>query len=355
MVRALAVELRNSLHTRALHPDFGIELGGITCLQNLDVEACARISAAVDQHSVVLIRGLTLDTKTQISFSARFGELEFNHILYGQERRKEFFYRIGNINDEGKQLPSSNKHVRFSTGNEMWHSDSSFRPIPAMFSISFAHEVSAEGGELEFVSTRRPYDELPGTLKDELDDLVVLQMLTGGRRAVVVCDHGKWHGSGKSTVLDAVHRAFVLNTGGVCVAVRLRMLGAGGLAGGEPCAGGDWIEKTGAAVRLALRECREQWWPAAGACDGPRPAATSQPGGGTPAAATRRRRASRGSKTPGRRGAVSRGFHPLSEMGAEAREAALEELVGDMAALAELAEARCRHHPSSSSKILWIM
>ena len=56
----------------------------------------------------------------------------------------------------------------------MWHSDSSFRPIPAKLSISHAKEVSAEGGELEFVSTRVAYRELPDTLKDELSGLTAI-------------------------------------------------------------------------------------------------------------------------------------------------------------------------------------
>lgn len=71
-------------------------------------------------------------------------------------------------------MPSTHKRVVFSSGNEMWHSDSSFKKVPARYSISLAYEVTPEGGELEFVSTRPAYARLPSDLKETIVDLVVV-------------------------------------------------------------------------------------------------------------------------------------------------------------------------------------
>ncbi|MGI9336365.1 MAG: TauD/TfdA dioxygenase family protein, partial [Gammaproteobacteria bacterium] len=42
------------------------------------------------------------------------------------------------------------------------------------FSLSYAHEVTPQGGELEFASARPAYAELPDSLKDRIEDLVVI-------------------------------------------------------------------------------------------------------------------------------------------------------------------------------------
>ena len=163
-----------SLNLRALHPDFGVEIANVDLSKPVDAALFAEIEMAVEQYSVVLFRDQSLDDDSQLEFSRRFGKLEYGHVAYGNSGSIEYIGRIGNVDAEGKQLPSRHKRVVFSTGNEMWHSDSSFRPVPARFSISYAYEVTPEGGELEFVSTRPAYARLPSELKEKIADLVVI-------------------------------------------------------------------------------------------------------------------------------------------------------------------------------------
>ena len=132
------------------------------------------IARIVEQYSVVLFRDQTLDDESQLAFTRRFGELEFGHVAYGNEGKIEYLGRIGNVDKQGRHMPSQHERVIFSTGNEMWHSDSSFKKVPARFSISYAYEVTPEGGELEFVSTRPAYARLPEDLKERIADLVVV-------------------------------------------------------------------------------------------------------------------------------------------------------------------------------------
>ncbi len=163
-----------TLELRPLHPDFGVEVLDADVSGGLDEARFAQIEAAVEQHSVVLLRGQTLDDDAQLAFSRRFGELEYGHVAFGENGRIEYVGRIGNIDAQGHRLPSNHRKVVFSTGNEMWHSDSSFREIPARFSISYAYEVTPEGGELEFASTRAAYSRLPADLKATIADLVCI-------------------------------------------------------------------------------------------------------------------------------------------------------------------------------------
>ncbi len=172
------------LDLRQLHPDFGVEIRSLDLSVPPQEAQFADIAMAVEQYSVVLFRDQSLDDDSQLAFSRRFGELEYGHVAYGRDGSIEYVGHIGNIDKDGAQLPSRHKDVVFSTGNEMWHTDSSFRKVPARFSISYAYEVTPDGGELEFVSTRPAYRRLPQDLKDEIADLVAIHDYTYSRSKV---------------------------------------------------------------------------------------------------------------------------------------------------------------------------
>jgi len=162
------------LDSRPLHPDFGVEILGVDLARPLSDARFAEIEEAVERSSVVLMRGQSINDEIQLAFSRRFGALEYGHLAYGNHGRIEYVGRIGNVDASGRHLPASDRKVVFSTGNEMWHSDSSFRETPARLSISYAYEVTPEGGELEFVSTRAAYARLPADLKKSIADRVVI-------------------------------------------------------------------------------------------------------------------------------------------------------------------------------------
>ena len=174
IVQSAAVHTPMKLQLRLLHPDFGAEILDVDLSQTVSDARFAEIEMAVEQYSVVLFRRQSLDDESQLAFSRRFGKLEYGHVAYGRDGSIEYIGHIGNIDAKDNQLSSKHKDVVFSTGNEMWHSDSSFREAPARFSISYAYEVTPEGGELEFVSTRPAYARLPPELKETIADLVVI-------------------------------------------------------------------------------------------------------------------------------------------------------------------------------------
>ena len=168
------VNFMMELEVRPLHPDFGVEILSVDLSSPLEDPQFAEIEMAVERYSVVLFRGQSLDDDRQLAFSRRFGELEYGHVAYGRDGSIEYIGHIGNIDTQGVQLPSRHKDVVFSTGNEMWHTDSSFREVPARLSISYAYEVTPDGGELEFVSTRPAYARLPPDLKETIAGLVAI-------------------------------------------------------------------------------------------------------------------------------------------------------------------------------------
>jgi alpha-ketoglutarate-dependent 2,4-dichlorophenoxyacetate dioxygenase len=115
----------------------------------------------------VLFENQQMNDAAHLAFTRRFGELEEEHVSYYSRGEVTYIGRVGNIDDDGNKV--SQRQIKASTGNEMWHSDSSFREIPAMYSILAAYEVPAEAGETEFASARAAYRRLDQKTRELID------------------------------------------------------------------------------------------------------------------------------------------------------------------------------------------
>ena len=96
------------------------------------------------------------------------------HVTLGSTGRATPFGTIGIVNDDGTKRGNDHARTKYQTGNNLWHSDSSFRETPSYVTITQAQEVPGEGGETEFVSTRAAYARLPDDMKEKIDGLDVI-------------------------------------------------------------------------------------------------------------------------------------------------------------------------------------
>ena len=157
-----------------LHPDFGARVSGIDLREPLSDAAREEILAAIDEYSFLWFPDQPYDDERQLALTRRIGEPEPSHVALGQEGRIEYFGTIGNVQPDGTALGNSHKKTVFLTGNNMWHSDASFKETPAFVSIMCAYEVPAEDGLTQFVSTRAAYDRLSEARKAEIEPLIVI-------------------------------------------------------------------------------------------------------------------------------------------------------------------------------------
>lgn len=163
-----------ALTIEKLHPDFGARITGVDLGAPLSDAAVEEIRAAIDDYSFLLFPGQAMDDDKHLAFTRLLGEPEPNHVKLGQEGIVEYFGTIGNVQPDGTTVGNSHKRTIFQTGNNMWHTDSSFRKVPAFVSIMCAYEVPDEGGETEFVSARAAYGRLSGDEKEKIDPLHVI-------------------------------------------------------------------------------------------------------------------------------------------------------------------------------------
>jgi len=170
-----------SLPLRALHPLLGVEVLGIDVRQ-VDDRTFAEVARAFNDHSVLLFRGQTLSDEEQIAFSERFGPLEVTiRSIASQAGTPPEISNLSNVDAEDRLIPRGDKRNIFNAGNQMWHSDSSFKRVPALASLLSGREVPPEGGETEFASMRVAYDQLPEERKRFLESKVAIHSFTYSR------------------------------------------------------------------------------------------------------------------------------------------------------------------------------
>jgi len=158
------------MNIEPLHPEFGARISGVDLAQSLDQPSFEQIDRALNQYSFLLFPQQEMDDEAQLDLTRRFGQLEEEHVSYYSRGEITYIGRVGNINPDGSK--ASARQVKASTGNEMWHTDSSFREIPAMYSLLAAYEVPDEAGETEFASARAAYQRLDAATRKLIEGRV---------------------------------------------------------------------------------------------------------------------------------------------------------------------------------------
>lgn len=159
-----------------LHPLFVGEVSGIDITRPLSRDEVAAIEAGLDQHALLVFRDQRLTDEQQLAFSRNFGELEFTRgtgiSKPGELRLDPAFADVSNLDTNNMPLARENRRRLYSLGNRLWHSDSSFKAIPATYSLLSGRIVVDKGGETEFADMRAAYDALDDATKAQIEELV---------------------------------------------------------------------------------------------------------------------------------------------------------------------------------------
>jgi alpha-ketoglutarate-dependent 2,4-dichlorophenoxyacetate dioxygenase len=177
---------------RQLHPHFVGEVSGVDLRKPLTRQEAIDIEAGMDRYAVLIFHGQDITDEQQVAFALNFGERE--QARGGTVTKKEDYRLdsglndVGNLGKDGKPFPKDHRTHLFNLGNCLWHSDSSFRPIPAKFSLLSARVVNPKGGNTEFADMRAAYDALDSETKAEIEDMI--------------CEHSLMHSRGSLGFLD---------------------------------------------------------------------------------------------------------------------------------------------------------
>ena len=165
-----------SVKTRQVGPCFAAEVEGLDLQKPLTPDEVAAVHAGMDEYAVLVFHDQDIDDEQQLAFTRSLGEIER---ALGTSLRAPDEYRLPNTFADVSNLDKNNqvfaredRRRLFAIGNRLWHSDSSFKPVPAMYSLLHARAVPSKGGNTEFADMRAAYDALDAETKKEIADLV---------------------------------------------------------------------------------------------------------------------------------------------------------------------------------------
>jgi alpha-ketoglutarate-dependent 2,4-dichlorophenoxyacetate dioxygenase len=165
-----------SITITGLTPGFMGEVSGIDITQPLTPAQVATLEGGMDRYAVLVYHDQRLTDEQQQAFSINFGPLEHtaggNVTKAAEQRLGAYMADVSNLGADHKPLARDDRRRLFNLGNQLWHSDSSFRAIPAKYSLLSGRIVVESGGNTEFADMRAAYDALDDKTKADIEDLV---------------------------------------------------------------------------------------------------------------------------------------------------------------------------------------
>lgn len=143
------------------------------------------LQAALDRYAVVVVPGQVIDDDDHVALAEHFGVIEFGRPAIGraEPRVKNAAIRdVSNLDLDGTVRKRDDRGRLQALGNELWHSDSSFRRIASTYSMLHAKVVPARGPRTEFADMRAAWEALDADAQAELPGLVAEHSILYGRR-----------------------------------------------------------------------------------------------------------------------------------------------------------------------------
>ncbi|MCW5744920.1 MAG: TauD/TfdA family dioxygenase [Alphaproteobacteria bacterium] len=165
-----------SVTIRQLHPVFVGEVEGIDMRRPLTPDEVAAIEAGMDKYAVLVFHDQNISDEQQVAFSRNFGRIELavgGNITKANERRLSVeLADVSNLDQNSRIFARDDRRRMFNLGNRLWHSDSSFRAVPAKYSLLSGRAIPGSGGNTEFADMRAAYDALDDATKAQVEDMI---------------------------------------------------------------------------------------------------------------------------------------------------------------------------------------
>jgi alpha-ketoglutarate-dependent 2,4-dichlorophenoxyacetate dioxygenase len=155
--------------------NFAAEIGDVDLSRPLDPPDVAAVKEAFAKYAVLIFPEQQLSQDQHLDFARYFGPLETTIALFRKDtklRLREEFADVSNLAPDNEVWGKDSRQRMFQLGNRLWHTDSSFKRLPALASLLYARSIPPIGGHTEFADELAAYDALPDATKRRLDSLV---------------------------------------------------------------------------------------------------------------------------------------------------------------------------------------
>jgi alpha-ketoglutarate-dependent 2,4-dichlorophenoxyacetate dioxygenase len=166
-------------------PHFAAEIFDVDLTRPIPDADFAAIAAAFWRYAVLIFPQQDISQQQQLAFAERFGPIERERTLDPKATPSRFdgaFSDISNLTADGKIWAADSRQRMYKAGNKLWHTDSSFKRLPALTSLLHARTIVPIGGHTEFADQRAAYDALSDKEKKEFDGLIVEHWIVTSRK-----------------------------------------------------------------------------------------------------------------------------------------------------------------------------
>src|SRR6266508_2168033 len=167
-----------------VRPTFAAEVGDLDLSRPLDPADLAAVKEAFATYAVLIFPDQQLSQEQHLAFARQLGSLETTIAVHRKDaplRVPKEFADVSNLNHKDKVWGKDSRTRQFQLANRLWHTDSSFKRVPALASLLYARAIPTLGGHTEFADERAAYDALPEETKRRLDRLVAEHSIFNSR------------------------------------------------------------------------------------------------------------------------------------------------------------------------------
>src|SRR6202050_5279288 len=165
-------------------PTFAAEIGDIDLSKPLDPSEISEVKDAFTKYAVLIFPDQHLSQDQHLDFAGYFGPLESTIALFRKDtqlRVRKEFADVSNLDPENQVWGKESRQRMFQMGNRLWHTDSSFKRLPARASLLYSRSIPPIGGHTEFADERAAYDALPEATKSRIDPLLAEHSIFNSR------------------------------------------------------------------------------------------------------------------------------------------------------------------------------
>jgi len=180
-----------AITVQPITPDFAAEVGDVELGKPLAAHDLAAIRTAFTRYAVLVFPDQAFSDDSHLDFARHFGPLETTVFKARKDhklRLHEQLADVGNLDAENRILETNDRQRLYNLGNRLWHTDSSFKRLPAYCSMLYARSIPPIGGQTEFSDMRAAYDALPEKTRQRIAGLVAYHSIMTSRAKLGFAD-----------------------------------------------------------------------------------------------------------------------------------------------------------------------
>jgi len=175
------------IKTREQFPDFVGFISDIDLKTSLSDLLIKEIDDAINKYAVLVFKDQNINNEDQVRFTQYFGKIEASgktsNITKASDRRLPTeLADVSNLDKDNNPFTINDPRRILNLGNRLWHTDSSFKSVPAKYSLLSGRNISKEGGNTEFGDMRAAYDNLDVKDKNKIEEMICEHSLIYSRQ-----------------------------------------------------------------------------------------------------------------------------------------------------------------------------